>query len=70
MVDEANNKISVIARTGDVSTRNTFMLTKYAQDGGADAAVIVTPYYVHLREDALYELYELISGQIDLPVVL
>jgi 4-hydroxy-tetrahydrodipicolinate synthase len=68
VVDETNGKIPVIAGTGDVSTRNTLTLTKYAKDAGADAAVVVTPYYVHPTEDALYEHYKSISDQIDIPI--
>jgi 4-hydroxy-tetrahydrodipicolinate synthase len=68
VVDEANGKVPVIAGTGDVSTRNTLTLTKYAKDAGANAALIVTPYYVHPSEDALYEHYKSISDQIDIPI--
>jgi 4-hydroxy-tetrahydrodipicolinate synthase len=68
VVDEANGKVPVLPGTGDVSTRTTMSLTKHAKDAGADAAIIVTPYYCHPSEDALYNHYKSISDELDFPI--
>ncbi|RLI67786.1 MAG: 4-hydroxy-tetrahydrodipicolinate synthase, partial [Candidatus Gerdarchaeota archaeon] len=45
-VDEANGKVDVMAGTGTSGTKRTLEMTKHALDVGADAAVIITPYYM------------------------
>ncbi|PKM92405.1 MAG: hypothetical protein CVU81_00645 [Euryarchaeota archaeon HGW-Euryarchaeota-1] len=45
VVDEANGKIKVIAGTGSNNTAEAIELTKHAKDAGADACLLITPYY-------------------------
>ncbi|MGD2142664.1 MAG: dihydrodipicolinate synthase family protein, partial [Candidatus Bathyarchaeota archaeon] len=45
-VDQVNSRIPVIAGTGDTSTKLVIESTKHALDVGADAAIIVNPYYM------------------------
>lgn len=69
VVDEANGKVPVVAGTGSTSTRETIMFTKDAADLGADAALIVTPYYYKLNSQEIYEHYRSVSEALDFPIV-
>jgi len=70
VVDEVNGKVPVIVGTGAPSTRETIHLTKDAKDIGADAALIVTPYYYTPNEEELYKHYKHILETTDFPIVL
>lgn len=63
-------RIPVIAGTGSHSTRQTLELTKQAKNAGADAALIVTPYYNKPTQQGLLAHYTLIADTIDLPIIL
>ncbi len=68
-VEEAAGKAFVLAGTGAPSTKTTLELTKYAESVGADACLVVTPYYLRPTMRGLYEHYRLIA-EVGLPVVL
>ncbi len=70
VVDEANGKVPVIAGTGDTGTRMVVDMTKKATDIGADAAIIVTPYYLKPKAKGLYDHYTTIADNTDIPLVL
>jgi len=69
VVDEANGKVPVCAGAGEVSTKATIELTRHAKDAGADAVVIVEPYYIHPSEEALLDHYRTISEKVDIPII-
>ncbi|MHA2297898.1 MAG: 4-hydroxy-tetrahydrodipicolinate synthase [Candidatus Hodarchaeales archaeon] len=69
-VDEVGGKIPVIAGTGETGTRLVLDATKHAQDVGADAAIIITPYYLKPGAKGLYEHYAEIIEKTDIPIVL
>jgi len=69
VVDENNGKVPVVAGTGSTSTRETIMFTKDASDLGADAALIVTPYYYKLSSQEISEHYKSVSEAVDFPIV-
>ncbi|MFX1511377.1 MAG: 4-hydroxy-tetrahydrodipicolinate synthase [Promethearchaeota archaeon] len=69
-VDEVDGKIPVIAGTGETGTKLVVDATKHAQDVGADAAIIVTPYYLKPGQKGLYEHYGTIVDKTDIPIVL
>lgn len=69
-IDEVNGKKPVIAGTGDPCTRNVIELTKYAQDAGADAVIVVTPYFLHPSDKGIYEHFYQLSRSTDLPIVM
>ncbi|MEM3087972.1 MAG: dihydrodipicolinate synthase family protein, partial [Candidatus Bathyarchaeia archaeon] len=48
VVDEANGRVPIIACTTACSTKETILNTKHAKDAGADAAIVVQPYYYKL----------------------
>ncbi len=68
-VDTVNGKLPVIAGTGSNSTTRTLRATKHAKAAGADAALIVTPYYNKPTQDGLYAHYMKIADSVDIPIV-
>jgi len=69
-IDESNGRIPVIAGTGASGTDLAIEKTKHAKDAGADAAIIVTPYYHKPANRGLYEHYRRIAEAVDIPIVL
>ncbi|MCD6530034.1 4-hydroxy-tetrahydrodipicolinate synthase [Candidatus Bathyarchaeota archaeon] len=69
-VDEVNGRVPVYAGTGEVSTEKVITLTKYAKDVGADAASIITPYFIRPNSEELYNHYKKIAETVDIPIVL
>lgn len=69
-VDEANGRVPVIAGTSSSGTELTIEKTRHAKDVGADAAIIVTPYYHKPSNRGLYEHYRRIAEAVDIPIVL
>jgi len=70
VIDEANGKVKVVAGTGASGTDQALEMTRYAKDAGADAALIVTPYYLKPTDRGIYEHYDTIASQVDLPIIL
>ena len=70
VVEEVDGKASVIAGTGAPSTRETISLTRNAKDVGADAVLIVSPYYFKPDSRELFEHYSSVINSIDIPVIL
>lgn len=69
-VKTAAGKVPVIAGTGKNDTRETVELTKAALDLGADAALVVTPYYNKPTQEGLYRHYMAVAESADIPIVL
>ncbi|MBI1300107.1 MAG: 4-hydroxy-tetrahydrodipicolinate synthase [Alphaproteobacteria bacterium] len=69
-VDVVKGRIPVIAGSGSNSTKKTIELTQIAKDAGADAALIVTPYYNKPTQEGLYQHFKAIHDEVDLPIVL
>ena len=70
VIDEVNGRVPVIAGTGASGTRDTVEMTKYAKDAGATAALIVTPFYLKPADRGIYEHYNTIATEVDLPIIL
>ncbi|MGA9388532.1 MAG: 4-hydroxy-tetrahydrodipicolinate synthase [Candidatus Bathyarchaeia archaeon] len=70
VIDEVNGKVPVVAGTGASGTNEALEMTRYAKDAGATAALIVTPYYLKPADRGIYEHYDTIAGQVDLPIIL
>ncbi len=66
----SNKKIPVIAGTGSNSTAEAIELTKHAAKVGADAALIVTPYYNKPSQEGLYAHYKAINDKCDIPIII
>ena len=70
VVDEVNARVPVIAGTGASSTRETIELSKHAKDAGADAVLVVSPYYLRPADKGAYQhFYELVQAT-DIPIIL
>ncbi len=69
VLDEVNGKVPVIPGTGSMSTRETILLTRDAKELGADAALVVTPFYFKLSSRELYQHYKVVTEAVDLPIV-
>ena len=70
VVDYAQGRILVIAGTGSNSTTEAITLTRRAKEVGADACLIVTPYYNKPTQEGLYLHYKAISETVDIPQIL
>jgi 4-hydroxy-tetrahydrodipicolinate synthase len=68
--EQAAGRIKVMAGTGSNSTREAVRLTKFAKKAGADAALLVAPYYNKPTQEGFFLHYKAIADEVDLPIVL
>jgi 4-hydroxy-tetrahydrodipicolinate synthase len=64
------SKVPVIAGTGSNNTREAIELTKHAADVGADAALLITPYYNKPNDRGMFEHYKTIAERCNIPIIL
>lgn len=69
-VKAVNKRVPVIAGTGANSTDETIMITKEAEKAGADAALLVSPYYNKPTQEGLYRHYKAVARAVKIPLVL
>jgi 4-hydroxy-tetrahydrodipicolinate synthase len=69
-VEVAKGRRPVIAGTGFNSTTHTIAATRIAKAAGADAALIVCPYYNKPTQEGLYQHYKTVHDAVDLPIVI
>ena len=69
-IKESNGKNIVIAGTGSNSTREAISLTTHAEKVGADAALVVTPYYNKPTQEGLYQHYKAINDECGIPILI
>jgi 4-hydroxy-tetrahydrodipicolinate synthase len=67
VVDQVNGRVPVIAGTGANSTSEAVEWTQAAKDRGADACLLVTPYYNKPTQEGLFLHHEFIAKQVDIP---
>ena len=65
-----NNRIPVIAGSGANSTSEAIHLTQRSKELGADACLLVTPYYNKPTQKGLYEHYKKIADEVNIPQIL
>jgi len=70
VVEKAAGRIPVIAGTGANSTTEAIELTQFAKEVGADACLLVTPYYNKPTQEGLYLHYKKIAQTVDIPQIL
>ena len=70
VIKTVNKRIPVIAGTGANATDETIMITKKAKKLGADAALLVAPYYNKPTQEGLYRHYKSVAEAVDIPIVL
>ena len=69
-IQESKGKLPVIAGTGSNSTEEAISLTRHAEKAGANAALIVTPYYNKPTQEGLYQHYKAINDKCGLPIII
>lgn len=69
-VEHTAGRIPVIAGTGGNSTAEAIELTQYAKDVGADASLLVVPYYNRPTQEGMYQHFRKIAEAVDLPAIL
>ena len=69
-VKKVNGRVPVIAGTGANSTSEAIELTAFAKGVGADACLLVTPYYNKPTQEGLYQHYKKIAESVDIPQIL
>lgn len=69
-VSVVKKRVPVIAGTGSNSTRECIVFTEHAKKAGADAALIVTPYYNKPTQEGLYQHYKAVNDAVKLPVII
>ena len=69
-VETVNKRVPVIAGTGSNDTAYAIKLSKYACSVGADALLLVTPYYNKATQNGLYESFKKIADSVDKPCIL
>ena len=69
-IQESKGKNPIIAGTGSNSTEEAISLTTHAEKVGANAALIVTPYYNKPTQEGLYQHYKAINDKIGIPILI
>lgn len=68
-VDKVNKRTKVVVGTGSNNTKTAIEMSKYAESVGADALLVVTPYYNKTTKRGLVEHYKAISKEVTLPII-
>jgi 4-hydroxy-tetrahydrodipicolinate synthase len=69
-VDQARKRVPVIAGAGSNSTAEAIELSRHAEKAGADAVLIVTPYYNKPTQEGLYQHFKAINDAIGIPIII
>ncbi|MEB0135182.1 4-hydroxy-tetrahydrodipicolinate synthase [Actimicrobium sp. CCC2.4] len=69
-VEHTDRRIPIIAGTGGNSTAEAIELTRYAKSAGADASLLVVPYYNRPTQEGIYQHFKKIAESVDLPAIL
>lgn len=70
VVEETAGRVPVIAGTGSNNTAEAIELTAFARSVGADAALVVSPYYNKPTQQGLYKHFAAIASDVDIPIIL
>ncbi len=70
VMEATNGKVPIYVGTGAITTKETICLTKLATDIGVDALSVITPIFITLNEQELYNHYQAIASSTDLPIIL
>lgn len=69
-IEYTNGRVPVIAGTGSNSTAEAISLTREAKNAGADAALLITPYYNKPTQDGLFAHYSAVADAVEIPQIL
>jgi 4-hydroxy-tetrahydrodipicolinate synthase len=67
-IETARGRVPVIAGAGSNNTREAIDLAKFAEKAGADALLVVTPYYNKPSQEGLYQHYKAINDAVGIPI--
>ncbi|WP_050615172.1 2,4-dihydroxyhept-2-ene-1,7-dioic acid aldolase [Bacillus testis] len=68
-INTANGRVPVAPGTGSANQKETLHLTKRAQEMGADAALVIVPYYNRPNQQALYNHFKTVADSVDIPII-
>ena len=69
-VEEAKGRVPVIAGAGSNSTREAVDLARHAEKAGADAVLVVTPYYNKPTQEGMYQHFKAVNDAIGIPIII
>ncbi len=69
-IDQAKRRVPVIAGAGSNSTTEAIDLARHAEEAGADAVLVVTPYYNKPTQEGLYQHFKAINDAIGIPIII
>jgi 4-hydroxy-tetrahydrodipicolinate synthase len=69
-IDQAKGRVPVVAGAGSNSTREAIELAQHAEEAGADAVLVVTPYYNKPTQEGLYQRFKAINDAIGIPIIM
>jgi len=69
-IDQVNGRALVLAGTGSNNTAEAIDYTKHARDAGADAALMISPYYNKPTQEGVYQHYKKVAETVDIPIIL
>src|SRR5271157_5535760 len=69
-IDQAKRRVPVIAGAGSNSTKEAIDLARHAEKAGADAVLVVTPYYNKPTQEGLYAHFKAINDAIGIPIII
>jgi len=69
-IDQAKGRVPVVAGAGSNSTREAIELARHAEEAGADAVLVVTPYYNKPTQEGLYQHFKAINDAIGIPIIM
>ena len=70
VIQAARGRIPVIAGSGSNNTAEAIRLTRHAQQAGADAALLISPYYNRPTQEGLYQHFRAVADAVKIPLVL
>ena len=69
-IEQAKGRVPVIAGAGSNSTKEAIELARHAQQSGADAVLVVTPYYNKPTQEGMYQHFKAINDAIGIPIII
>jgi 4-hydroxy-tetrahydrodipicolinate synthase len=69
-IEQAGGRVPVVAGAGSNSTKEAIELSQHAEAAGADAVLIVTPYYNKPTQEGLYQHFKAINDAIGIPIII
>ena len=69
-IEQARGRVPVIAGAGSNNTREAVELARHAEKAGADAVLVVTPYYNKPTQEGLYQHFKAVNDAIGIPIII